>query len=66
MLGSFLFNVDINDIEKGCEYPDEPFVDAMEAHGPACDYPTASTPRRVGRPFEKAVQSPIRMILNTQ
>ena len=60
VLGGFLFNVGIDDIELGCQYPEEPFVDTMEAHARDTDYPAALTPRRVGKPHEEVQESPIR------
>ena len=65
VLGSFLFNVGIDDIEQDCAYPEEPFQDTMESHSSMGDYPAASTPQRVGRSQEIFNESPIRINPNT-
>ena len=56
----------IDDIEMGCQYPDELFTDTMESQPHSQDYPAASTPRRIGRPTHEAQESPIRMNPETQ
>ena len=60
VLGSFLFNVGVDDIEDGCDYPPSHFQDTMESHAPREDYPAHSTPARVGRPARAVSESPIR------
>ena len=66
VLGSFLFNVGIDDIEQGCVYPDEPFQDTLESQPSKQDYPASSTPRRVGVAHSAAAESPIRLNEQTE
>ena len=59
VLGSFLFNVGIDDLEDECIYPGEQFHDTAE-HQDDVNFPAASTPRRVSTANAGPTFSPIR------
>ena len=60
VLGGFLFNVGIDHLEDGCQFPDMPFFDQhVETSASTADYPAASTPARISSFVEELAPSPI-------
>ena len=64
VLGCYLFNIGIDDIEEGCEYPEDCSQDTHEAL--QADFPATSTPKRVDRSISELRLLPIRERDNSQ